>query len=104
MLQPALDEAYAIPTEHNARLALRTQQILAYETGITKVADPLGDPISWKPLLRRSKGRSKGKWKRSNPGGAVKAIEMDTPRWPLPKRPIGWPGKKKWEKELSSGE
>ena len=36
------DEALGLPTEESARLALRTQQIIAYETGITKVADPLG--------------------------------------------------------------
>ena len=42
MLHPALDEPFAIPTEDTARLALRTQQICAYETGVTKVADPLG--------------------------------------------------------------
>ncbi|MCL5055266.1 MAG: methylmalonyl-CoA mutase family protein [Firmicutes bacterium] len=36
------DEAIALPTEESARLALRTQQILAYETGITQTADPLG--------------------------------------------------------------
>ncbi len=42
MLHPALDEPFAIPTEETARLALRTQQICAYETGVTKVVDPLG--------------------------------------------------------------
>jgi methylmalonyl-CoA mutase N-terminal domain/subunit len=42
MLHPAMDEPFAIPTEETARLALRTQQICAYETGVTKVADPLG--------------------------------------------------------------
>lgn len=36
------DEAHAIPTERAATLALRTQQIVAYETGITDVVDPLG--------------------------------------------------------------
>jgi methylmalonyl-CoA mutase N-terminal domain/subunit len=36
------DEALGLPTEESARLALRTQQIIAYESGITKVADPLG--------------------------------------------------------------
>ncbi|MBI3969094.1 MAG: methylmalonyl-CoA mutase [Chloroflexi bacterium] len=36
------DEAYAIPTEESVRLALRTQQILAYETGVANTADPLG--------------------------------------------------------------
>ena len=38
----ALDEVLALPTEEAATLALRTQQVLAYETGLTAVADPLG--------------------------------------------------------------
>ncbi|MGA2410546.1 MAG: methylmalonyl-CoA mutase family protein [Candidatus Binataceae bacterium] len=38
----AWDEAFAIPTEQTAELALRTQQILAYETGVANTADPLG--------------------------------------------------------------
>ncbi|MFP4085276.1 MAG: methylmalonyl-CoA mutase [Desulfobacteraceae bacterium] len=42
MLHPAMDEPFAIPTEETAKLALRTQQICAYETGVTKVVDPLG--------------------------------------------------------------
>jgi methylmalonyl-CoA mutase N-terminal domain/subunit len=36
------DEALALPTEDAARLALRTQQIIAHESGVTEVADPLG--------------------------------------------------------------
>ena len=36
------DEALSLPTEESARLALRTQQVIAYETGITKEPDPLG--------------------------------------------------------------
>ncbi|HXR78197.1 MAG TPA: methylmalonyl-CoA mutase family protein [Bryobacteraceae bacterium] len=36
------DEALSLPTEQSARIALRTQQVLAYETGVTQVADPLG--------------------------------------------------------------
>ncbi len=36
------DEAMALPTEKAARIALRTQQIVAHETGVTNVADPLG--------------------------------------------------------------
>ena len=38
----AWDEPFAIPTEASTELALRTQQILAYETGVADVADPLG--------------------------------------------------------------
>jgi methylmalonyl-CoA mutase, N-terminal domain len=38
----ALDEVLALPTEKAAEIALRTQQVIAYETGVTNVSDPLG--------------------------------------------------------------
>ncbi len=38
----SLDEVLALPTEENAQIALRTQQIMAYETGVANVIDPLG--------------------------------------------------------------
>ncbi len=41
----SLDEALGLPTEENARLALRTQQVVAHESGVAEVADPLGG--SW---------------------------------------------------------
>src|SRR5205807_6065889 len=41
----SFDEALALPTEKAARIALRTQQIIAEETGVAHVADPLGG--SW---------------------------------------------------------
>ncbi len=45
----AYDEALALPTEDAARIALRTQQIIAHETGVAHVADPLGgsDYVDW---------------------------------------------------------
>ena len=45
----AYDEALALPTERAARIALRTQQIVAHETGVANVADPLGgsDYVEW---------------------------------------------------------
>jgi len=39
---PAYDEAFSIPTEESARIGLRTQQVIAYESGIPSTADPLG--------------------------------------------------------------
>jgi methylmalonyl-CoA mutase N-terminal domain/subunit len=42
MFTAAWDEPFALPTEESATLALRTQQVLAYETGVAKVVDPLG--------------------------------------------------------------
>ena len=41
----SMDEALALPTEKAARIALRTQQVIAYESGVANVADPLGG--SW---------------------------------------------------------
>jgi methylmalonyl-CoA mutase N-terminal domain/subunit len=41
----SMDETLALPTDKAARIALRTQQVIAYETGVTSVADPLGG--SW---------------------------------------------------------
>jgi methylmalonyl-CoA mutase N-terminal domain/subunit len=41
----SMDEVLALPTEKAARIALRTQQVIGYETGVTHVADPLGG--SW---------------------------------------------------------
>jgi methylmalonyl-CoA mutase N-terminal domain/subunit len=42
MFTAAWDEPFALPSEESATLALRTQQILAHETGVARVADPLG--------------------------------------------------------------
>ena len=41
----SFDEALALPTEESVRIALRSQQVIAYESGVDKVADPLGG--SW---------------------------------------------------------
>src|SRR3978361_2468245 len=38
----SFDEALALPTEHAVRLALRTQQVIAHETGVVNTIDPLG--------------------------------------------------------------
>src|SRR5204862_8102997 len=38
----SFDEALSLPTEHAVRIALRTQQVLGYETGVTDTVDPLG--------------------------------------------------------------
>src|SRR5215211_2145486 len=42
MFTAAWDEPFALPTEDSTTLALRTQQILAHETGVTRTVDPLG--------------------------------------------------------------
>ena len=76
MLHPAWDEPFAIPTEESALLALRTQQILAYETGITNVADPLGGSYFVEALTKAYEGQiEEAIQKIEGMGGAVRAIE-----------------------------
>ena len=56
----SFDEALALPTEHAARLALRTQQVIAEETGVVHVADPLGGSWFVESLDRRAGAAGRG--------------------------------------------
>jgi methylmalonyl-CoA mutase N-terminal domain/subunit len=72
----AYDEALALPTEHSARIALRTQQILASEGGLTETADPLGGSYFVESLTDAVEEEAWEYIKRIDEiGGAVKAIE-----------------------------
>ncbi|MDA8441593.1 MAG: methylmalonyl-CoA mutase family protein [Peptococcaceae bacterium] len=70
------DEALALPTEESARLALRTQQVIAYETGVTDTVDPLAGSYFVENLTSQLETRA---WeyidKIDQLGGAVAAIE-----------------------------
>ena len=48
-----MDEVLGLPTDKNARLALRTQQMLGYETGVASTVDPLGGSYFIEDLTRR---------------------------------------------------
>ncbi len=71
------DEALALPTEESARIALRTQQILAYETGVADVVDPLAGSYYIEWLTNEVERRA---WeyieKIDALGGSVRAIEL----------------------------
>jgi methylmalonyl-CoA mutase, N-terminal domain len=54
----ARDEALSLPTEEAARLALRTQQVIAYESGVADVADPLGGSYALESLTAAIEERS----------------------------------------------
>ncbi len=54
----ALDEVLALPTEDAARLALRTQQVIAYESGVTDVTDPLGGAYAVEAATDRIEDRA----------------------------------------------
>ncbi|MEX0665967.1 MAG: methylmalonyl-CoA mutase family protein [Acidimicrobiia bacterium] len=57
MFTAAWDEPFALPSEDSATLALRTQQVLAYETGVARVADPLGGSYYVEALTDEMEGR-----------------------------------------------
>jgi len=70
------DEAFALPTEESVRLSLRTQQIIAYESGVTDTVDPLGGSYSVEKLTDEiEKLASEYIAKIDLMGGAVAAIE-----------------------------
>jgi methylmalonyl-CoA mutase N-terminal domain/subunit len=72
----AFDEALALPTERSATIALRTQQVLGYETGISEVADPLGGSYFVESLTDELELRATEYLERiDGMGGAVAAIE-----------------------------
>jgi methylmalonyl-CoA mutase, N-terminal domain len=72
----AADEALALPTEASARLALRTQQVIAYETGVAEVADPLGGSHLVEAWTNEITERARALIARVDAlGGAVAAIE-----------------------------
>jgi len=75
------DEALALPTEEAARIALRTQQIIAYESGVTQTVDPLGGSYFLETLtLEMEKGAFDYFGKLDAMGGMVKAIERGYPQ------------------------
>jgi methylmalonyl-CoA mutase, N-terminal domain len=72
----AFDETLALPTEESVRIALRTQQILAYETGVANVADPLGGSYYLESLTDALEREAEGLFAEIDAqGGVVAAIE-----------------------------
>jgi methylmalonyl-CoA mutase N-terminal domain/subunit len=70
------DEAYTIPTEESALISLRTQQIIGYETGIAKVADPLGGSYYLEHLTNELEKEIKTLMDEiDNAGGMLRCIE-----------------------------
>ncbi|MBS1841870.1 MAG: methylmalonyl-CoA mutase family protein [Acidobacteria bacterium] len=77
----SLDEAWALPTEFAATIALRTQQIIAHETGVASTVDPLGGSYFVETLTNEVE---RGAWdyikKIDSLGGMVAAIERGFPQ------------------------
>lgn len=70
------DEALALPTEESVRIALRTQQIVAYESGVTETVDPLAGSYYIESLTDKIEQEAMNYIKKIDElGGAIKAIE-----------------------------
>ncbi|MCI0683428.1 MAG: methylmalonyl-CoA mutase family protein [Gemmataceae bacterium] len=72
----SMDETLALPSEHAATLALRTQQVLAHETGVTNTVDPLGGSYFIETMTRQIRERAQKYFDEiARRGGMIAALE-----------------------------
>lgn len=77
----SMDETYAIPTEEAVRIALRTQQIIAHESGVANTVDPLGGSYYVEALTKKMEEGAYAYFKKlDDMGGMVSAIEKGFPQ------------------------
>ncbi|MEO7652235.1 MAG: methylmalonyl-CoA mutase family protein [Bryobacteraceae bacterium] len=77
----SLDEAYALPGEHAVTIALRTQQVIAYESGVAEAPDPLGGSYFVEQLTDASEEGARDYFRRIDEmGGMIAAIEGGFPQ------------------------
>ena len=95
----SLDETLALPTEQAARIALRTQQIIAHESGVTNTLDPLGGSYFIEELTNRMEQGCFDYFDKIDQfGGLVEAIEAG-----FPQREI-WDAAYQYQRSVDSGE
>ncbi|MGQ9470660.1 MAG: acyl-CoA mutase large subunit family protein [Candidatus Aminicenantales bacterium] len=77
----SLDETYALPSEQAVTIALRTQQIIAHESGVANTIDPLGGSYYVEKLTQELEQEAKRYFKKIDElGGMVRAIELGFPQ------------------------
>jgi methylmalonyl-CoA mutase N-terminal domain/subunit len=95
----SLDEAYALPSEQAVTIALRTQQVIAYESGVPAVADPLGGSYFLEKLTQEIEDRANDYIRRIDEmGGMIPAIERGFPQTEIANSSF------EFQKEVESGE
>jgi methylmalonyl-CoA mutase N-terminal domain/subunit len=73
----SMDETYALPTEKAVKIALRTQQVIAYESGVANVIDPLGGSYYVEALTDRMEAEAEAYFRQiEDLGGVVAGIEQ----------------------------
>jgi len=87
----AVDEALSLPTERTARLALRTQQVLAHESGVADVVDPLGGAPFIESLTDQLEERARALMAEVDKrGGAAQAIQSGFVQREIHKSAMAW--------------
>jgi len=95
----SLDETYALPTEEAVTIALRTQQILAHESGVDRVVDPLAGSYFVEYLTDETEKRAMEILARIDRyGGIIRAIEEGYPQREIAESAY------RWQREVDSGE
>jgi methylmalonyl-CoA mutase N-terminal domain/subunit len=95
----SLDETYALPTEEAVTIALRTQQIIAHESGADRVVDPLGGSwyVEW--LTDEMERRALEHIRRIDAmGGMIRAVEEGYPQREIAESAY------RWQRDVESGE
>jgi methylmalonyl-CoA mutase, N-terminal domain len=95
----SLDEAYALPGEHAVTIALRTQQVLAYESGVANTPDPLGGSYLVENLTLQTEEAANDYIRRIDAmGGMIAAIEAGFPQTEIAAASY------RYQREIESGE
>jgi len=95
----SLDEAYALPSEQAVTIALRTQQVLAFESGVANTADPLGGSYFLEKLTLESEAAANDYIRRIDEmGGMIDAIEAGFPQTEIAAASY------RYQREIESGE
>jgi methylmalonyl-CoA mutase N-terminal domain/subunit len=95
----SLDETHALPTEEAVKIALRTQQIIAHESGVTDTVDPLGGAFYLEWLTNRMEAEAKSYFEKLDAmGGMVRAIDLGFPQGEIHRAALAY------QKEVDAGE
>jgi methylmalonyl-CoA mutase N-terminal domain/subunit len=95
----SLDEAYALPSEQAVTIALRTQQVLAYESGVTNTPDPLGGSYFLEKLTADTEAAANHYINRIDEmGGMIAAIEAGFPQTEIANASY------RYQREIEAGE
>jgi methylmalonyl-CoA mutase N-terminal domain/subunit len=95
----SLDEAYALPSENAVTLALRTQQVLAYESGVANTPDPLGGSYFLEKMTLETESAANEYIRRIDEmGGMIPAIEAGFPQTEIAAASY------RYQREIESGE